>query len=65
MSPDRNSIGLWVIVLTHRDPHTGEEIETKRTTSSENVVSNTFDDAFRNPQITAIKVFKPKRGKNG
>jgi hypothetical protein len=58
-------IGYWVVVLTHVDPQGGEEIETKRVTTNENVVSQLFDDSFRDPNITAIKVFKPKRGKNG
>jgi len=57
-------LGYWVIVLTHVDTVTKQETETKRVTSNENVVSQTFDDAFRDSSITAIKIYKPKRGKN-
>lgn len=59
----RNYLGQWVVLLTHFDPISKEEIETKRVTTSENTVSQMFDDAFRDPNITSIKVFKPKRGK--
>jgi len=58
-------IGYWVVVLTHKAQPGEEEIETKRVTTNENVVSQLFDDSFRDVNITAIKVFKPKRGKNG
>lgn len=60
-----NKLGYWVVVLTHKDSVSGKEVETKRVTSNENVVSQMFDDSFRDNNIVAIKVFKPKRGKNG
>jgi len=62
------AIGLWVVIIDYREPQQIRSTvvkDVKHVTSSEEIAWAFIEDGLKNPLVSSVRIFKPRRVKSG